>query len=251
MLCTQWHIVKQLSLHLDTSPTVITLALTTYNRFDFVLEAIKDVKDHAAISEIVISDDASTDGAYERLVCHFRNIRKVKLFRNERNLDCYANKAKAVEHASCDWVILFDSDNVMPLAYLDLLLQMSPWKRNCAYLPTFASPHFDYRAFEGLVVSRRNVASNLHRKNFTTALNTANYFFCRDEYLKAWDNSVNPHTADSIYMNYRWLAMGNSLVFVRGLTYFHRVHPQSHFKLNNKKTGIFAKWVEDKLKALR
>lgn len=230
---------------------MITLALTNFNRFDFVLEAIKDVKDRWDISEIVISDDASTDGSFERLVAFFKGNAKVKLFRNERNLDCYANKAKAVELATRDWVVLFDSDNVIPSAYLDILQAHMPWRRDFAYLPTFAQPHFDYRSFEGLVVNQRNVAAHLKRKHFTTALNTANYFFCRNEYLRVWDKTVNPHTADSIYQNYRWLAGGNSLVFVRGLTYFHRVHSDSHYKQNNRKTGNFAKEVEHKLSQLR
>lgn len=239
------------------SDHLITLALTTYNRFEFLVEAIAHVKDHPNIGEIVISDDASTDGSLLRLRKHFLAADsphyhpKVKIFTNERNLDCYANKAKAVEHATCPWVILFDSDNVMPLAYLKLLLNQYPWQRCCAYLPVYAEPHFDYRAFSGLVVNRTNVAEHLDRKNFTTALNTANYFFHRDEYLRVWDKSVDPHTADSIYMNYRWLAAGNSLVFVPNLTYSHRVHPQSHYKLNHKKTGGFAKMVEDKLRQLR
>lgn len=233
---------------------MITLALTNYNRFGLLLEAIEQVRHHELISEIVISDDASTDGSYQCLVDHFVTRfkqKKVKLFRNEKNLDCYANKAKAVERATCDWVILFDSDNVMPLGYLDALVRMQPWKENCAYLPTFAQPHFDYRAFEGLVVDRRKVAGHCHRKNFLTALNTANHFFRRDKYLEVWDDKVDPVTSDSIYMNYRWLAAGYSLVFVKGLHYFHRVHPQSHFKLNNKRTGNFAKQVEDKIRSMK
>jgi glycosyltransferase involved in cell wall biosynthesis len=230
---------------------MITLALTNYNRFEFLLEAIANVKDHPQVSEIVISDDASTDGSYEKLVKYFKDEHKVKLFRNERNLDCYANKAKAVERVTGSWTILFDSDNVMPLAYLDKLLGIPTWSRRSAYLPVFATPHFDYRAFAGLVVTRGNVAQHLDRKNFTTALNTANYFFHRDEYLRVWDGSINPHTADSIYQNYRWLAGGNSLVFVEGLSYFHRVHPQSHYKINHKKTGSFARDVEIKLRQLR
>lgn len=230
---------------------MISLALTTYNRFGLLLEAIAEVKDHHVISEIVISDDASTDGSWERLLGHFHDNPKVKLFRNERNLDCYANKAEAVRRVTGNWTILLDSDNVLPLAYIENLLKISVWHRRSAYLPVFASPHFDYRSFAGLVVTRQNVASHIDKKNFTTALNTANYFFHRDEYLRVWDGSVNPHTADSIYQNYRWLEAGNSLVFVEGLTYFHRVHPQSHYKLNHKKTGGFAKEVEQKLRALR
>lgn len=230
---------------------MITLALTHYNRFNWLHEAFRDVLDHPAIEEIVISDDASTDGSWEQLSEKYCGHYKVKIFTNRRNVDCYVNKLKAVQRSTSDWVILFDSDNVLSVDYIEHLLAKQPWDKHSAYLPVYAAPNFDYRAFGGLVVTRQNVASLLGKKNFLTALNTANYFFNRDEYLRVWDSSVEPHTADSIYQNYRWLEAGNSLVFVSGLTYLHRVHPQSHYKLNHRKTGYFAKEVEQKLRNLR
>ena len=229
----------------------ISLAVPTFNRCNMVLNCIAAALTDDRVDEIVLCDDASADGSYEKLRELTAAHPKVKLVRNTHNLDCYGNKAEALSLAKNDWAILFDSDNTLGPDYIDRLFQLSTWDEECSYLPVFAQPHFDYREFEGLVVDRTNVAKHMGNGTFRTALNTANFFVHRKTYLDVWNPNVNPHTADSIYMNYRLLAAGKKLVFVPGLHYGHLVHPQSHYKLNCHKTGRFAQEVETKLKALK
>lgn len=231
---------------------MMSVTLTHHNRYDLLSQAIAAVLDDPHIDEIVVCDDHSTDGSWKRLCRKYRRYPKVHLHRNEQQLDVYANKAQALRHTTGAWSILFDSDNILTPAYIDCLVALAPWNdSHTAYLPTFAEPQFDYRAFEGCTITRRNVRRYLHRPNFTTALNTANYFVHRDTYLAAWDPDATPHTSDSIYMNYLWLAAGGHLYFVPGLRYFHRIHPQSHFMRNSHLTGEFAAQVEQMLRELR
>lgn len=234
----------------------VSLALTHYNRFDLLLWCIEQVKDDPRIGEIVISDDCSTDGSYELLQKRFQQDHKVKLFQNETNLDCYANKRAAVERCSNEWVILFDSDNVLGKDYLDQLYSIEKWDSNVVYCPDYAMPHFNYTPWVG-TIRKENVASWMAMptprgtSSFCTALNTANYFVSRADYLSVWDGSVNPHTADSIFQIYNWLRSGRSVQIVPWLRYFHRVHDGSHYKQNHKKTGSFAQEVEQKLRQLK
>jgi hypothetical protein len=86
---------------------------------------------------------------------------------------------------------------------------------------------------------------------FRCALNTANYFMSKDDYLAVWDGSVNPHTADSIYQAFNWLASGRQIKFVKDLHYFHRMHAGSHFLGNRHKTGNFSSIVEQRLCELK
>jgi len=192
-------------------------------------------------------------------------------------MDCYRNKAQAVKLATHEWVILFDSDNIIYPAYLDALYALPQWNTSVAYCPDFAEPSFDYSMFAGVEVHAGNISafmgkesnrvpfdrasvrrrgqprlilSPLHSR-FRTALNTCNYFVHREEYLEVWDGSVDPHTADSIYQNLNWLKSGRRLMIVKGLRYFHRVHQDSHYKNNWKKTGNFHKEVETQLMAMR
>ena len=229
---------------------MLTFAVTHYNRFGMLLEAVAVPLEHPRVAEVVILDDASTDGSWEKLRAHFAGHPKVRLCRNDRNEDCYAAKAAAVASARHDWVVLFDSDNIPTEEYLDRI----PRKRrlDTAYLPVFAMPEFDYREFAGLTVTRETVAKHLNRPMFLTALNTANHVVSRDAYLDVWDPGARPVTADSILMNARWLASGRSLCFVPGMMYHHRIHPGSHFVKNH--TATLEKYkldIEDQLRRMR
>ncbi len=229
----------------------ISLVLTTFNRFDMVLEAISKVINDPRVGEIVICDDRSTDDSYDRLVNHFDQNLKVHVFDNLRNLDCYRNKHKAMEWASSEWCILFDSDNILPVKYLDTLFALPQWDPDIVYCPEFAEPNFDYTAFSGHLVDRGTVAAFMKQKHFATCLNTCNYFVHRDNYLNVWDRSVDPHTSDSIYQMLNWFRAGKKAMIVPGLRYFHRVHDGSHYIKNHHKTGNFAKMVENELSALK
>lgn len=229
----------------------ITLAITHYNRFDMLCESFAQVADDPRINEIVISDDASDDGSWGQICDRFALHSKVHAYQNPTNLDCYRNKAQAVRRSRHPWVLLFDSDNVLTPEYLDALFAVAPWDRRQAYLPTFAAPTFDYRSFAGVTVDRSTVAQYVRRGNFTTALNTANHFFARDEYLRVWDSAVSPGTADSIYMNYRWLEGGNALTFVPGMHYLHRVHDGSHYvQKHTREMWDFGQELERRLEEL-
>lgn len=234
----------------------ISLCIPTYNRKDLLQKSFEKVFDNEAITEIVISDDCSDLGVYADMQALFEGMPKIKLFRNEKNKDCYQNKKIAVELATNKWVILLDSDNVIDFDYLFRIFQLMEWKEDTAYLPSFAAPHFDYRKYEGLEITKENVQHYMHDPTFTTCLNTHNHFVNRKFYLKCWDGSVDPHTADSIYMNYLYLKNGGKLYVVPGLTYQHRVdnhynEQPGHYQTNCHKTGNFHSEVEQMLKALR
>src|SRR4051812_5782833 len=96
----------------------ITLAITTWNRYEMVLESFAQVQADPRIDEIIVLDDHSVDGSYEKLEANM-NWEKVKLYRNDENIDCYRNKCRAVKLATNPWVVLLDSDNIINTDYLD------------------------------------------------------------------------------------------------------------------------------------
>lgn len=229
----------------------ISICIPTYERVDMLFEAFEKVYVDDRISEIIIVDDASSPDVFEKIRKRCFELSKVVLYRNANNRDCYENKYTALSYASNDWCILLDSDNIILPDYINAIFERE-WSDEIAYLPVFAKPHFDYRKFSGLLVSRENVSGFMDIDMFSTALNTANYFINRKNYLKAWTKDVNPVTADSIFMNYRWLDAGLKLFFVPGLEYEHRVHPGSHYQNNVSRTPAgFLADIENKLKQMK
>lgn len=229
----------------------VSVCVPTWNRYDLLLQSYNSVLNDERVNEIVIVDDFSDTSMFNQLEDAVKNEGKVKLFRNEYNLDCYRNKHRAVTLATNDFCILLDSDNVIDKNYLDTLYEFEEWDKNIVYQPCFARPTFNFKQFSGLTITRENVHCFMGRKFFDTMLNAMNYFVNRHEYLKVWDGSVNPHTADSILQNYNWLKAGNKILVVDGLEYFHRVHNGSHYQQNNHKTGNFYEGVVEKLKYIR
>ena len=226
---------------------MITLAITTHNRPEMTFDSFSDVLNHDLISEVLIVDDHSELPNFIRLKELCEGNSKIKLIRNEKNLGCYHNKRKAVLESKNEWVILFDSDNKIDRSYIDSIasIELDP---NTIYAPEFAKPHFDYRGFSGVTMSKSNVSKYASQDKFDCLINTCNYLVCRDEYLSAWKDHLEPWTADTLFMNYNWLMAGNKIHVVKGMQYMHLVHDGSHYKEHVNKTGNLADEVMKKLK---
>jgi glycosyltransferase involved in cell wall biosynthesis len=230
---------------------MISLCITTYNRTDLLYESFRQVLNDDRISEIVIVDDHSDESIWQTIFWQYNGVPKVKLYRNEKNLDCYRNKREAVSKASNEWVIVWDSDNVMTKEYVDAVYK-EKWLNTLILQPAFAKPNFDFYPFAGNYYSKENASSWDLSGTFQTMLNAMNYFVNRDEYLRVWDGSIDPVTSDSIYQNYNWLKAGNSIYVVPGLEYEHRVHQGSHYQNNVRRTPRgFHEEIVNKLKELR
>lgn len=239
---------------------MISLCYTTYNRTQLLLDSFKGIADHEFISEIVIVDDKSDAKTFEWLLWNIAHkYPKVKLFQNQRNLDCFFNKREAIGKATNEWCILADSDNVFNKDYIDRCEQLwiSGLNPRTVYQPSFAKPHFNFERWEGHLIDRNNVAKFMVDPTFSTLLNAANYFVNKYEYLKVWDGSIDPVTSDSIYQNLNWFKSGNNMYVVPGLEYTHRIDDHngeepSHYAKHVRRTPYnLHRSIEQQLRDLR
>lgn len=231
----------------------ISLCIPTFNRYEMTLKLVMRVVNDERISEIIVVDDCSIDDSFENLQTVFANLEKVKLYRNSVNKDCYANKHHSIELATNDFCALIDSDNTITKEYLDALYAIEEWDAKTIYQPQWARPHFSVREFAGLTLTKENIQDYLKYDNLTTSLNACNHFVNREEYLKVWDGSVNPHTSDSIFFCYSWLKAGNKIHITKGLEYDHYVDSTGktgHYNENRKRTGNFHEELLQKFKTI-
>lgn len=229
----------------------IGIAIPSFNRPEWTLRAFEQVLYDDRVSSVTIVDDHSSDHLYDELEGATGGLDKVGLFRNGETVDCYRNKKHAIELSDCEWNILGDSDNVFGVDYLDRLFEIEEWKPDTIYAPAWAMPHFDYRSFSGLTITKENVASYMTWPMGSTLLNTCNYFVNREEYLKVWRGDIDPITADSLYFAFCWLESGRKIHVVENLFYEHTVHPLSHYKQNSHRSGHLHLQIEQQIKNLR
>lgn len=226
-----------------------SLCITTYNRYELLLESFSKILEDDRISEIVVVDDASKPEIVEQLRVALSEMPKIKFYVNETNLGMSRNKVKAIELASNPWCIIFDSDNVIDSSYLDALPQyITP---SVIYCPDFAQPQFDYRKFGGRIINSDNVHSFVNKPLADCLLNTCNYLVNREEYLRVYEYNENMKGTDTIWFNYLWLKTGNSFNVVPGMQYFHRVHNASGFLEDCEYNMKQAQKVKDLIKTLR
>lgn len=206
---------------------MLSLCLTNYNRYDMLIESFQHVYDDPRVTEIVISDDCSDIKIYRKLQAYCEDKPKIKLLRNERNLGMSLNKKQAIENASNDMCILFDSDNVLKRDYIDsVLLHTHHFAEHVILCPSFAKPTFDYRKY-----SNKYIQAPLKEVDDTLnmLLNTCNYVVHRHWYLKVYEHNPTIKASDTIHFNYLHLKAGGIFWVIPGLEYFHRVHQGSGF----------------------
>ncbi len=230
----------------------ISIALPTWERFQQTIDSFKQVLHDDRVAEVCITDDASMDGSFGSLEWYFKLEPKVLLFENENNLDCYFNKHQAMQNTNSTWCVLLDSDNAISKDYLDALYAIPEWDEKTIYQPSWSRPHFDFRKWSGLTLTKENVAEYANT-DLMTALNAMNFFINRFEYLQVWDGSVNPISSDSIYFSYCWLNAGNKIYITPNLEYEHYISPHNngHYQLNQHKTVEFHKELMNKIRAMK
>jgi glycosyltransferase involved in cell wall biosynthesis len=177
-----------------------TLAIPTYNRYDYLIKDLQRYIDSSDITEIIICDDGKSD--VEKLYKLFK-APKLKMYINDKNLGASKNKIHVVSLASQDWVLLLDSDNSINNDTLKFLNNYEVKDSNLVIAPSFAKPAFDYTTIKD-ELTFKNWKKMPHLEEMFW--NTGNYLVPKSLYNKAGkiviDSEINPGPYDVIYINY-------------------------------------------------
>lgn len=208
----------------------LTLAITVFNRFELLKESYAQVIDDPRIDEVLIMDDHSEEEYWKDIQTLQATHPKIRVVRQVKNRGMSLNKYDAISLSKNNSVIIFDSDNVLPVSYLDAIPeQLDP---NTFYIPSWAKPTFDYRAFEGHTITKDNVKKYLSKPMFEQCLNTCNMLVNRNKYTEVYRHDSTVKETDSLWMNFLWLQNGGSLYIVPNMHYSHLIHKNSGWLQN-------------------
>ena len=92
--------------------STISVIIPHYNHSHYLLPFLDEIlKFRKGPDEIVIVDDASTDGSYERIVDRVKHEPRVRLSRNEQNLGVINTLNNAVARSTGDYLSFPSADN--------------------------------------------------------------------------------------------------------------------------------------------
>ncbi|MEO7048910.1 MAG: glycosyltransferase [Ferruginibacter sp.] len=210
----------------------ISLAITTFQRFELTIKSFEKVINDERISEVIILDDFSQDNSFEKLIKYFENVPHVRVYQQQFNKGMSFNKRDAISLCYNDWVIILDSDNQIGLDYLDNIPKYV--EDQFIYMPDFARPNFDYRKFNKMFIHKLNAKEFVSDPIGNMCANTCNYLVNKKKYLEIYEEDKSVMETDTIHFFYLWVKAGYAFQVVEGMQYDHLVHPQSAWLMNAK-----------------
>ena len=102
----------------------ISVLLPVYNAVKYVGIAIESVLNQSFKDfELIICEDRSTDMTWQIIELYVKKDRRIKLFRNEKNLGIAENRNKLISLASGNYIVWQDADDVSMPYRLELQYQ--------------------------------------------------------------------------------------------------------------------------------
>lgn len=95
-----------------SSPPFVSVLMTCYNRQKYIAAAIESVLASSYKNfELIIVDDASTDGTADIIRGFAEKDERIKVYVNDKNLGDYPNRNKAASYAKGTYLKYVDSDD--------------------------------------------------------------------------------------------------------------------------------------------
>lgn len=93
---------------------IVSVLMTSFNREDYIASAIESVINSSFKDfELIIVDDASTDGTFSIAKSFEKIDQRIKVYLNESNLGDYPNRNKAASLAKGKYIKYLDSDDII------------------------------------------------------------------------------------------------------------------------------------------
>ncbi len=102
----------------------MSIVVLTYNNLDYTKACIQSIVKWTAYPnyELIIVDNASTDGTPDYLQAFAKNFSQVKLILNERNMGFAAGNNVGIKASSGDYIVLLNNDTIVSRGWLSRIL---------------------------------------------------------------------------------------------------------------------------------
>ena len=103
---------------------MVSIAMATYNGDKYIAEQIESILNQTVSDiELVIVDDCSKDNTYEICRQYAQKDKRIRIYRNERNLGYLKNFEKAITLTKGDYIAMSDQDDVWTKDHIEVLLK--------------------------------------------------------------------------------------------------------------------------------
>lgn len=103
---------------------MVSIIVPIYNSASYLEKCVRSILEQSCADfELLLIDDCSTDGSYEKIQKFAGADRRVRCFRTRQNGGPSAARNMGLDNASGDWITFVDSDDCIEKNYLENLLK--------------------------------------------------------------------------------------------------------------------------------
>jgi|GEM_PF-3567819 len=153
---------------------LVSVITVTYNSALYVRDAIESVLHQSYTNiEYIIGDDCSTDSSWN-IIQEFKD-RRIKAYRNDRNLGEYPNRSKAIGLASGKYCMFIDGDDIIYSHGVSFFVEMMEEFPAAAY--AVQKNYYNNIVYPVLLSSRDVIVNYFFGKiSFLTSSFASNFF---------------------------------------------------------------------------
>ncbi|RRQ47181.1 glycosyltransferase family 2 protein [Chryseobacterium sp. SC28] len=217
-----------------------SLLIAHYNNYDFFLDCYQSILNQTYDNfEVVIVDDCSTDGSFEKVSDLVKNDSRFRVFRNEKNEGVGFTKGKLIELAKGEICGFVDPDDVLTPDAIEISI--------ASYSEKTVATYSQFWVCDSSLKIIRKFRDSYQIKNgdplFLNIFFTANHFFTfrRDIYLKT--SKISPHyrIAEDQELYLKLYEFGD-FKFIKKPLLFYRLHSKGLSRDQNKTVQRYAAW---------
>ena len=109
---------------MELKPEHITIAVTVYNRRDFVQEAIRSALNQTVPVKVIVVEDCGPDSSIRNLIVgEFGN--RIEYFRNPRNRGLFDNWNACMEYCRTPWLSILHDDDLLHPHFVETMLGLA------------------------------------------------------------------------------------------------------------------------------
>lgn len=216
---------------------MLSIAITTMRRFEFLRESIPVFLAHPAIQEVIICDETGEDTSLLEQEPFYTNP-KLRLIQNEKRLGIYQNKRKSLGLATSPYVAVLDSDNHFSEEWIDTVVETLKTTSGKTILASAEFRNMNIMTgeltypceeFSGLRLDMYIWNEMFKKPRWNFLLNDGNWVVPRECFacLPEFTESDSLQAADAIFMLMNFIKAGYAIHYVPGLSYLHVVHEGS------------------------
>ncbi|WOC52440.1 hypothetical protein BPO_1793 [Bergeyella porcorum] len=217
-----------------------SILIAHYNNFEYFKDCFKSIINQTFQDfEVIIVDDYSTDGSFEKIKELVKEDSRFKIFRNEENKGVGYTKKKCIELANGEICGFLDPDDALATTALEDAINTFSSEITAVYSKIQICDN--QLKFIKLFPGQKQVKNDI--SSFLNIFFEVNHFFVfkREDYLKT--EGINPELTSAVDQDlYLKLYEIGKFKFIPKANYIYRLHDKGVSQAKSKKDTLNHNW---------